>query len=84
MPDVIVLYALICARSSEYHPERDLHARSGECIISDPRAGPAGHEMVLRQAAVSLQTGGSAGQIRGSDPRVGRKQVSGHGDLTRE
>ena len=88
MPGMLVLHALICARSSEYRPERGLQARSGKywCILSDPRAGPAGHEMrvALLQAAVTLQKEVSAGQIRGSDPRVSRKQLAGHGDPTRE
>ena len=42
---ITVLHALICARYSEYRPERGLQARSSNYgIMSDPRAGPAGHE----------------------------------------
>ena len=50
------------------------------CINSDPRVT----RVALRQAAVSLQKYGSAGQIRGSDPRISRKQVVGNCDPTRE
>ena len=45
MRAVIVLHAMICARSSEYRHERGVQARSGKnCVISAPRAGPVGHE----------------------------------------
>ena len=81
MPGIIVLHAMICARSSEYRHERGLQTRSGKyCIISDPRIT----RVTLRQAAVSLQKDGYVGQIRGFDPRVSRKQLVGHGDRTRE
>lgn len=46
----------------------------------DPRVT----KVAFRQAAVRLQKDGSAGQIRGSDPRVSRKKLAGHGDPTRE
>ena len=72
----------ICARSSEYRPERGLPIRSGKyCIISDPRAGPAGHESGRRASTCTFAQSkdGSAGQIRESDPRVSRKQLAGYG-----
>ena len=81
-PGITVLHALICARSSEYRPERGLQARIGKyCIISDPRAGPAGHESGRRASTCTFAQSkdGSAGQIRESDPRVSRKQLAGYG-----
>ena len=84
-PGIIVLHALICAWSSEYRPERGLQARSGKySIISDPRAGPAGHESGPPVGSCKFAKDGSAGQIRGFDPRVSRKQLAGHYDPTRE
>ena len=69
LPGVIVLRVMLCARSSKYRHERGLQAKSGKYyIISDPRAT----RMALRQADVSLQKDGSAGQIRGFEPRVSR------------
>ena len=81
MSGLIVLHCLICARSSEYRPERGLQARSGKyCIISDPRAGPAGHDS--GPPAGSCKFGKR--RIRGSDSRVCRKHLVGYGDPTRE
>ena len=66
-PGITVLHALICARSLEYRPERGLQARSGKyCNISDPRAGPAGHESGPPAGSCKF----AKIRIRGPNPRV--------------
>ena len=81
MPGIIVLHAMICARSSKYRHERSVQARSGKyCTISDPRAGPAGHESGPPSGSCKFENR----RIRGPDPRVSRKKLAGHGDPTHE
>ena len=84
-PGIIVIrvHALICARSSEY---REAFRQEAASIVSFRTRGqdPRVTRVALRQAAASSQKYGSAGQICGSDPRVGRKQLTGHCDPTRE
>ena len=61
-------------------------ARSGKVCIyfrirgSDPR----GACTAMALSCNKFENGGSAGQIRGFDPRVGRKQHAGRDGLTRE
>ena len=52
--------------------------------ISDPRAGPAGHENGPPAGSCKFAKRRIRGPGRGSDPRVGRKQRAGHGDPTPE
>ena len=54
-------------------------------FLADPRARPAGRLHVINVAlSCKFEKGGSAGQIRGFDPRVSPKQLTGHYGLTRE
>ena len=81
MPGIIVphaLYMMICARSSEYRPERGFQARSGIYIVSFRTRGqdPRVTRVALRQAAVSVQKYGSAGQIRRSAENNSRVTVT--------
>ena len=55
--------------------------------FSDPWVGPAARRRQDKDPPAGIckcEKGESAGQIRGFDPRVGRKQPAGHGGLTRE
>ena len=47
----------------------------------DPRGACTASSMALSR---KFEKGGSAGQIRGFDPRVSPKQLAGHYGLTRE
>ena len=54
-------------------------------LLADPRARPAGRLHGINVAlSCKFEKGGSAGQIRGFDPRVSLKQLTGHYGLTRE
>ena len=56
-------------------------ARGKLCIVfTDPRGACTATALSCNK----FENGGSAGQIRGFDPRVSRKQLAGHGGLTRE
>ena len=77
MPGRTVPQAVICAWSSEYRHERGLQARSGKySIISNTLVT----RVALRLAAVGLEKDGSEGKVRGSDPRVSRKKLTGYED----
>ena len=67
-------------------PRERLQAGSGKYyFISDPQAGPAGHESDPPTSSCTFAKRWiSAGQIRGSDPRVSREQLAGHGNPTRD
>ena len=55
------------------------------CILfADPRARPAGRLHASMALSCKFEKGGSAGQIRGFDPRVSPKQLAGHYGVTRE
>ena len=80
---MIVLHAVITYDRSIGTREA---GRGNVCIsLADPRARPAGRLHGINVAlSFKFEKGGSAGQIRGFDPRVSLKQLTGHNGLTRE
>ena len=65
---------------------REAGSGNNVCILlEDPRARRAGRLYGINVAlSCEFEKGGSAGQIRGFDPRVSLKQLTGHYCLTRE
>ena len=85
---LIMLYTYLVAKKSWYdYPQFEVSARERPSgmkrqvlydIISDPRAGSAGHESDPPAGRCKF----AKRRIRGPDPRVSRKQLVGHGDPT--
>ena len=80
---MIVLHAvLILDRSIG---TREAGSGNACILLADPRARPAGRLHGINVAlSWKFKKDGSAGQIRGFDPRVSLKQLTGHYCLTRE
>ena len=76
---VIVLHAVMTYERSIGTRE----AGSGKFRIIYGSAG-LNRGAPARQWSSKFEKGGSAGKIRGFDPRVNRKQLAGHDGLTRE
>ena len=64
---------------------REAGSRNICILLADPRARPGGRLHGINVAlSCKFEKGGSAGQIRGFDPRVSLKQLTDHYGLTRE
>ena len=61
--------------------------QEGEMFVFSLRirgSDPRGACTAMALSCNMFENGGSAGQIRGFDPRVSRKQLTGHDGFTRE
>ena len=69
-----------CGISAQERPSR----KRQQILYNFEPAGPADHDSGPPVGSCKLAKDGSAGRIRGSNLRVSRKQLAGHGDPTRD